>query len=89
MTKALIPTEMSKGQRDNTKTLKKSSITPWLRTDLGRSVGVPTVDIQLVRFTGFTGPTLQQQYTWNASMSVFAHKIVYNNILFLNSISLS
>ena len=52
MTKALIPTEKSKGQRDNTKTSPKSSITQQLRTDLERSVGVTTVT-QLVWFTGF------------------------------------
>ena len=55
-TKAPIPTEISKGQRDNTNTSPKSSITQRLWTDLGRSVGVITVT-QLVWFTGFTGPT--------------------------------
>ena len=45
MTNALIPTEMSKGQQDITKT-SPSSITQRLRTDLGRSDGVTTV-IQL------------------------------------------
>ena len=57
MTKALIPTEMSNGQSDNTKPYQKS-ITQGLRTDLGRSVGV-TVATQLVLFTGFTGPNFQ------------------------------
>ena len=33
MIKALIPTEMSKGQNDNTKTSPKSSIIQRLRTD--------------------------------------------------------
>ena len=58
-TKAPIQTEISKGQRDNTNTSPKSSITQRLWTDqsdLGRSVGVITVT-QLVWFTGFTGPT--------------------------------
>ena len=36
MTKALIPTEMSKGQSDNTNNATKSSIKQQLRTDLGR-----------------------------------------------------
>ena len=40
MTKAHTPTEMSKGQNDNTKTSPKSSITQRLRTDVGRSDGV-------------------------------------------------
>ena len=51
MTEAVIPTEMSKEQHDNTKTSPKSSITLRLRTDLGRSAGVTTV-IQLVWLTG-------------------------------------
>ena len=51
MTKALIPTPMSKGRYDNTKTSPKSSFTRRLRTDLGRSDGVTTV-IQLVWLTG-------------------------------------
>ena len=37
-------------------TPQKSSITQGLRTDLGRSVGVPTAT-QLVWLTWFTGPT--------------------------------
>ena len=40
MTKAPIPTEKSKKQRNNTKTPPKTSITQRLRTDLGPSVGV-------------------------------------------------
>ena len=51
MTKALTPTEMSKGQSDNTNNATKSSITQRLRTDLGRSVGVTTAT-QLVWLTG-------------------------------------
>ena len=51
MTKAPTPTEMSKGQSDNTKTPQKSSIKQRLRTDLGRSVGVTTAT-QLVWLTG-------------------------------------
>ena len=39
MTKAPTPTEMSKGQIENTNNAKKSSIKQRLRTDLGRSVG--------------------------------------------------
>ena len=50
MTKALIPTEMSKGQHDNTKTSPKSSIIRRLRTDVRRPDGVTTV-IQLVQYT--------------------------------------
>ena len=42
MTKAPTPTEMSKGQSDNTNNATKSSIKKRLRTDLGRSVGVTT-----------------------------------------------
>ena len=38
MTKAPPPTEMSKGQNDNTNNATKSSIKQQLRTDLGRSV---------------------------------------------------
>ena len=56
MTKAPTPTEMSKGQSDNTNNVTKSSITQRLRTDLGRSVGVTTVT-QLVWLTWFTGQT--------------------------------
>ena len=42
MKKAPTPTEKSKKQRDIIKkTLPKTSITQRLRTDLGRSVGVP------------------------------------------------
>ena len=51
MTKAFIPTEMSNGQSDNTKTSPKSSITQRLRTNLGRSVGVTTAT-QLVLLIG-------------------------------------
>ena len=51
MTKAPTPTEMSKGQSDNTNNATKSSITQRLRTDLGRSVGVTTAT-QLVWLTG-------------------------------------
>ena len=51
MTKALIPTEMSKGQIDNTKTPPKCPITQRYRTDLGRSVAVTTAT-QLVWLTG-------------------------------------
>ena len=40
MTKALTPTEMSKGQVTTQTTPQKSSIKQRLRTDLGRSVGV-------------------------------------------------
>ena len=42
MTKAPTPTDMSKGQSDNTNNATKSSIKQRLRTDLGRSVGVTT-----------------------------------------------
>ena len=57
MTKAPTPTEMSKGQNDNTLTApQKSSITKRLRNDLGRSVGV-TMATQLEWLTLFTGPT--------------------------------
>ena len=51
MTKAPTPTEMSKGQNDNTNNVTKSSIKQQLRTDLGRSVGVTTAT-QLVWLTG-------------------------------------
>ena len=56
MTKASTPAEMSKGQSDTQTTPQKSWLTQWLRTDLGRSVGVTTVT-QLVWLTWFTGPT--------------------------------
>ena len=55
MTKAPTPTEMSKGQSDNTTNATKSSIKQQLRTDLGRSVGVVTAT-QLEWLTWFTGP---------------------------------
>ena len=55
MTKALTPTEMSKGKVTTQTTPQKSSIKQQLRTDLGRSVGVTTVT-QLVWLTWFTGP---------------------------------
>ena len=55
MKKAPTPTEMSKGQIDNTNNATKSSIKQQLRTDLGRSVGVTTAT-QLVWLTWFTGP---------------------------------
>ena len=48
--KSLLPTGMSKGQCDNTKTSPKSSITQRFRTDMTRSDGVTTV-IQLVWLT--------------------------------------
>ena len=51
MAKAPLPTEMSKGQSDNTNNATKSSIKQRLRTDLGRSVGVTTAT-QLVWLTG-------------------------------------
>ena len=56
MTKAPTPTEMSKGQSENTNNATKSSIKQRLRTDLGRSVGVTTAT-QLVWLTWFTGLT--------------------------------
>ena len=40
MTKAPTPPEKPKKQHDNTQMPPKTSITQWLRTDLGRSVGV-------------------------------------------------
>ena len=40
MTKAPTPTEMSKGQSDDTNNATKSSIIQRLRTDSGRLVGV-------------------------------------------------
>ena len=55
MTKAPTPTEMSKGQSDNTNNATESSIKQRLRTDLGWSVGVTTAT-QLVWLTWFTGP---------------------------------
>ena len=51
MTKAPTPTEMSKGQSDNTNNATKKSIKQRLRTDLGRSVGV-TKATQLAWLTG-------------------------------------
>ena len=51
MTKAPTPTEMAKGQNDNTNNVTKSSIKQQLRTDLGRSAGVTTAT-QLVWLTG-------------------------------------
>ena len=62
ITKAPTPIEMSKGQRDDTTTPQKSSITQRLRTDLGRSVRVTTAT-QLVWLTRFTGPTLSPTAT--------------------------
>ena len=59
MTKTDIPTEMSNGQRDNTKAPPKWSITQRLRTDLGRSVRVTTAT-QLVWLIG-----LLVQRGWN------------------------
>ena len=50
MTKAPKPTEMSKGQSDNTNNATKRSITQRLRTDLWRSVVVTTAT-QLVWLT--------------------------------------
>ena len=55
ITKAPIPTEISKGQNDHTNNATKSSIKKRLRTDLGRSVGVTTAT-KLVWLTWFTGP---------------------------------
>ena len=54
MAKAPTPTEKSKKQLDNTKTLPKFSITQQLLTDLGRSVGA-TIVIELVWLNRFTG----------------------------------
>ena len=54
MTKAPTPTELSKGQSDNTNNGTKSSIKQQLRTDFGRSVGITTAT-QLV-LTWFTDP---------------------------------
>ena len=49
MTKAPTPTEMSKGQNDNTSNATK-------KFNTGRPVGV-TMATQLVWLTSFTGPT--------------------------------
>ena len=54
MIKAPTPSEKSKKQQDDTKTPPKTSVTQLLRTDLVRSVGVPTVT-QLVVFNQSTG----------------------------------
>ena len=57
MTKIPTPAEMSKEQSDNTNNArKKVDYTAFLRTDLGRSVGVTTAT-QLVWLTWCTGPT--------------------------------
>ena len=65
MTKAPIPTEMSNGQSDNTKTPPKSSITHRLRTYLGRSVAVTTAT-QLVWLSGLrTHPSDPSQQRCN------------------------
>ena len=52
--KAPAPTEKSKKQRENTKTLPKTSNTQRLRTDLRRSVEI-TIVTQLVWLNWFTG----------------------------------
>ena len=46
MTKAPIPAEKSKKQRDNIKYATKTSITQRFRTDLGRSVGTTEASSQ-------------------------------------------
>ena len=46
MTKPPIPTENSKNKGQHTHTPPKSSITQQLRTDLGRSVGVTSINVQ-------------------------------------------
>ena len=53
MTKAprSTPAEMSKRQSDNTNNATKKSVTQWLQTDLGRSVGPNCCGYS------FTGPT--------------------------------
>ena len=53
MTKPLYQQKIRKPMY-NTKTSSKTSITKWLQTDLGRSVGVTTFT-QLVWFNRFTG----------------------------------
>ena len=53
MTKAPTPTEMSKGQSDNTNNATKSSIKQQLRTDLGLIViwlKCTTTDLLLIRY---------------------------------------
>ena len=62
MTKAPSLTEISKKQRDNTKTPPKTSITEWLRTDLGRSVRV-TIAAQLVWWNRFFYPSLPTKHS--------------------------
>ena len=54
--KPLHQQKRQKGKVTTQTTPQKSSITRWLRTDLGRSVGVTTAT-QLVWLTWFTGPT--------------------------------
>ena len=51
MAKAPTPTEIARGQSDNTNNVRKKSIKQQLQTDLGRSVGVTTAT-QLVWLTG-------------------------------------
>ena len=65
MTKAPTPTEMSKGQSDNTNNATKNSIKQRLRTDLGRSVGVTTAT-QLVWLTVLMTPHICV-YFWTKS----------------------
>ena len=59
MTKKPYTPEKSKKQLDYTKTPPKTSITQWLQTDLGRSVGVTTATqlVWLDRFTETQLPT--------------------------------
>ena len=56
MTKAPTPTEMSKGQSDNTNNATKKFDYTAVADDFERSVGVTKV-IQVVWLTWFTGPT--------------------------------
>ena len=56
-----------KGKVTTQTTSQKSSITQWLRTDLGRSVGVTTATqlVYRVRFTEKSG----LQFKWNGNFA--------------------
>ena len=75
MTKALIPTEMWNVQSDNTKTPPKSSITRWLRTELGRLVGVTTAT-QLMWLTILLAqPSYSMQQLCTVNIEIFAWEL--------------
>ena len=88
MTKAYKPTEMSKGQSDNTNNVTKKSITQRLRTDLGQSVGVTTATKLSMRNIGLFLIDLISKSPESEVLSDMNKKTQTNRVILLHALEL-